>query len=238
MAEITDPLLDAVEDYVARSLMPLARKLLDLEHRFGQITLKQGEPGLPGRDGVDGHDGPPGAPGQDGRDGVDGKDGQNGVPGARGEPGEPGTPGAAGERGQDGDSGDSGAPGKDGEAGLQGKDGRDGAHGKDGEAGLQGKDGRDGRDAIDGLIDIQGEFDGERTFKFLFIRSAGVRQEMVFKAPIQIYRGVHQAGKAYERGDAVTLNGCQWTALHDTATAPPGGDWQQSTKAGRDGRDR
>lgn len=222
MAENADLLLDAVEDYVARSLMPVARKLLELERQLGSVVLAKGEPGAPGRDGVDGKDG---------------------APGARGEPGEPGAPGAPGERGSDGikgDSGDPGAPGKDGEPGLAGKDGRDGVDGKDGLPGLQGKDGadgRDGRDALDGLIDIQAEYDGERSFKFVFVRAAGVRQEMQFKAPIQIYRGVHQEG-SYERGDNVTKNGCQWTCISDTTTAPPSPDWVQSTKAGRDGRDK
>ena len=109
--ETSDLLLDAVEDYVARSLTPLAQKILELERKLAEATARPG---------------PPGPAGADGRDGVDGKDGQNGATGPQGVPGEPGTPGAAGERGLDGskgDTGDSGPAGPAGEIGPAGEKG-------------------------------------------------------------------------------------------------------------------
>jgi hypothetical protein len=282
MAEIADPLLDAVEDYVARSLMPLARKILDLERQLAATVLKQAEPGAPGRDGADGKDAD-----------VDydrigniiavavekefnklpvSRDGKDGPPGLTGSPGESGPPGPPGERGLDGskgDSGDSGPPGEKGEPGMAGKDGVDGIAGKDGADGMAGKDGtdgingkdadeaaviekvlsriptprdgvdgRDGRDAMDGLVGIKAELEGERELAIHFVRSNGVRTTLRAQMPIPIFRGVHQEGRKYVRGDNVTKNGCQWTCMADTTTTPPSSDWVQSTKAGRDGREK
>jgi integrin beta 3 len=261
MAEIADPLLEAVEDYVARSLMPLARKILELEHQLQQTVLQKGEPGAPGRDGVAGKDA------EVDYDQIgniiavavekqmakfprpkDGADGQNGPPGPAGSPGEPGPPGPPGERGSDGEkgiSGDPGPAGEKGEPGIVGKDADEVAivekvlsriptprDGKDG------SDGRDGRDAIDGLVGIKADLEHERELVLSFVRSNGVRTTLRAVLPVPIFRGVHQEGRAYVRGDNVTKNGCQWTCMSDTTTMPPSSDWVQSTKAGRDGRER
>jgi Collagen triple helix repeat (20 copies) len=237
MAEtIADPLLDAVEDYIARSLMPLARKILDLESQLQQQTVQKGEPGLPG---------PAGLPGKDAEvdydqigniiavavekqmaklplpaAGADGKEGPPGPPGERGEAGPAGPPGERGLAGENGIAGDPGLPGEKGEPGMIGKDGRD------------------GRDALDGLVGIKAELEGERELAIHFVRSNGVRTTLRAQLPIPIFRGVYQEGRAYVRGDNVTKNGCQWTCMTDTMTAPPSADWVQSTKAGRDGREK
>jgi hypothetical protein len=114
MAETADVLLDAVEDYVARSVAPLAKRIVELEQKLAVATALPGEPGLPG---------------QDGAPGLDGKDGENGAPGPRGEQGEPGLAGLPGERGSDGkkgDSGEVGPPGRDGATGRAGEKGDSG----------------------------------------------------------------------------------------------------------------
>ena len=110
-----------------------------------------------------------------------------------------------------------------------------GERGKDGEKGL---DGRDGRDAIDGLIAIEADLENERELAIHFVRANGVRTTLRKALPIPIFRGVHQEGREYARGDNVTKNGCQWSCVAATTTTPPSTDWVQSTKAGRDGRDR
>jgi len=264
MAETTnDALLDAVEDYVARSLMPLAKKLLDLEQQLARTTLQKGADGINGKDaeidygrlgemlksmlvpGKDGKDGKDGEVDYDRignviavavekevgkipvpKNGADGKEGPAGPPGPAGEPGPPGPPGERGSDGEKGLAGDSGPPG---EPGLVGKDGADG---------IAGKDGRDGRDAMDGLVGIKADIEGERDLVVHFVRSNGVRTTLRAQLPIPIFRGVHQEARKYVRGDNVTKNGCQWTCMADTTTAPPSSDWVQSTKAGRDGREK
>ncbi len=52
------------------------------------------------------------------------------------------------------------------------------------------------------------------------------------------YRGVHDPGITYERGNSVTHHGSIWIAKKAT-TAVPGTstDWQLAVKAGRNGKD-
>lgn len=52
------------------------------------------------------------------------------------------------------------------------------------------------------------------------------------------YLGVHDAGEAYESGDAVTHGGSLWIAKERTS-AKPGADstWQLAVKRGKDGKD-
>jgi Collagen triple helix repeat (20 copies) len=240
---IADPLLDAVEDYIARSLLPLARRILELEHELKQIVVAKGAPGLPG---------PAGEPGKDAEVDYDQigniiavavekqmtkfplpKDGPAGEPGPPGPPGprgEVGAPGPAGERGLAGEKGISGDPGRD----------------PDETAIVEkvlaripvAKDGRDGRDALDGLVGIKAELENDRDLVVHFVRSNGVRTTLRAALPVPIFRGVYQEGRSYVRGDNVTKNGCQWTCMANTSAAPPSAEWVQSTKAGRDGRDK
>jgi hypothetical protein len=243
MADTADPLLDAVEDYVARSLMPLARKILDLESQLQRMTVEKGEPGLPG---------PAGLPGKDAE--VDWEEVGNIIavavekqvaklpPAPAGTEGKEGPPGAPGLRGEAGVAGPAGERGLAGEKGISGDPGRDADEAAIVEKILARlpvpKDGRDGRDAMDGLVGIKAELEGERELAIHFVRSNGVRTTLRAQLPIPIFRGVHDPGRKYVRGDNVTKNGCQWTCMADTTTAPPSSDWVQSTKAGRDGREK
>lgn len=77
------------------------------------------------------------------------------------------------------------------------------------------------------------EYDGERTITI----TCGDRQFPI-RFPAMIYRGVWLAGKAYERGDCVTVNGSVYHANADTSTRP--GElaqaWTLAVKQGRDSR--
>lgn len=100
---------------------------------------------------------------------------------------------------------------------------------------------REGRDAIDGLTGIDAEYTGDRMIEFRFARSSGVTTRLPVKLlGLQLYQGVYEEGREYERGDQVTRDGSQWTALRDTKEAPgtSARDWKLSVKKGRDGRDR
>lgn len=58
-------------------------------------------------------------------------------------------------------------------------------------------------------------------------------------APGLRYKGVYQAGDAYEAGDVVTWAGSAWHADAETNARPDTGrPWQLVVKAGRDGRDK
>jgi hypothetical protein len=49
------------------------------------------------------------------------------------------------------------------------------------------------------------------------------------------YRGTHEQGKAYAKGDLLTHHGSLWVALQDTTTAPGGPSWQLCVKKGKGG---
>jgi integrin beta 3 len=100
--------------------------------------------------------------------------------------------------------------------------------------GAPGKDGRDGFN----LEDFHSELaeDG-RTLTLAFIAGEN-RMEHKHVLPHVIYRGVHQQGKQYQRGDSVTFQGSTWIAMRDTGSKPETDDsWKLATKRGRDGKD-
>lgn len=148
--------------------------------------------------------------------------GEKGEPGQKGDPGEKGEPGADGLPGRDGRDG---LPGRDGEKGLDGKDGRDGADGKDGADGL-------------GFDDFDMQYDGRRTFSFIFTRGEKVKR-FDFRAPLVLEAGAFKADTCYEQGDGVTHGGAYWIAQRDTSEKPGDGckDWRLAVRKGRDGRD-
>lgn len=220
----------------------------------------QGVPGPAGRDGANGKDGVPGERGEKGEPGLPGPPGPAGTPGERGADGVAGKDGArgpAGERGEAGPQGERGAPGVDGrsvtlddvgpviEAAIakgmlelerRGMDmiqrcidriekPKDGAPGKD------------GRDAFD-LEDIHAELaDDGRTLTLAWVRG-DERVARQLTLPHVIYRGVHQQGKQYQRGDSVTFQGSTWIAMRDTGSKPETDDsWRLAVKRGRDGKD-
>lgn len=214
----------------------------------------------PGRDGINGKDGSPGEkgpkgekgdPGDRGPAGADGAlgpigpkgdKGDSGPEGPQGAPGAIGPPGPPGPRGESGVTGPAGPIGPAGEKGLQGppgRDGRDGLPGPIGEKGADGTNGRDGKDGLDGLgfDDLEVLHDGERGFTFQFTKDGRVKA-FPFTLPVVIYRGVHESGHLYERGDQVTAHGSTWTAMAQTKEVPGEGatSWVLSAKRGRDGK--
>lgn len=97
--------------------------------------------------------------------------------------------------------------------------------------------GKDGRDAFS-LEDFHSELaDDGRTLTLAFV-AGGIRIEHKHVLPHVIYRGVHQQGKQYQRGDSVTFQGSTWIAMRDTLSKPETDDtWRLATKRGRDGKD-
>lgn len=93
---------------------------------------------------------------------------------------------------------------------------------------------------IDGVKDIVVEHDGERTIKTIVTLASGQTTEKTVTIPAMIYRGVHQEGQAYEKGDTVTRKGSIWCCAAESTDATPDGesaDWQLAVKRGRDGKD-
>lgn len=77
------------------------------------------------------------------------------------------------------------------------------------------------------------QFDGERRFT---VKSGDSEQS--FTLPTIIDRGVYDAGKGYEKGDAVSDGGSLWIAQKDAPNHKPGdGDgWRLAVKRGRDAK--
>jgi hypothetical protein len=94
---------------------------------------------------------------------------------------------------------------------------------------------KDGRDGF-GFEDFSLEFDGERTFAWVFERN-GERKEFICKAPIVLDRGTYRDGKSYETGDMVSFGGSAFIAQRDTTDKPESSDaWRLAVKRGRDGK--
>lgn len=131
-----------------------------------------------------------------------------------------------------------GPQGERGPEGLSGRDGRDAPPipGPRGEAGQPGKDGRDGSDGKDGIT--------EERFVAALTEQVAAMEERVLKTiaerKIVPYKGVHQSGAEYQRGDFVTFGGSLWHCDKTTTTKPEqaNSDWTLAVKHGRDGRDR
>lgn len=187
---------------------------------------------------------------KDGTDGKDGESGPQGPQGERGESGAVGPAGPAGDAGAAGPEGPQGPPGPSGEKGIDGTPGRDGRDGmpgvpgSPGEKGLDGLNGRDGIDGKDGLgfDDITVEHDGERTITVKFTQGDRVKA-FPFKLPVTLYRGLYDAGKAYETGDEVTWGGSMWIARQETSGIAPDENspagkkaWALATMRGRQGK--
>jgi hypothetical protein len=219
-----------------------------------------GPPGSQGEPGIQGTKGDTGDRGDRGEQGATGETGESiiGPVGLTGPEGAQGLKGDVGERGEKGLQGADGVGlanavlGKDGQLILTcsdgsiralgvvvGKDGAPGERGADG-IGINGKDGKDGQDAL-GFDDIDVQHDGERTFRFKFVRGERVKEFGPFTVPLVIDRGVYQAGTVYEKGDGVTWAGSYWIAQEST-TAKPGEAgmqsraWRLAVKKGGDGK--
>lgn len=88
-----------------------------------------------------------------------------------------------------------------------------------------------------GFDDMHMEYDGERTFSFVF-RKDGKENRYDFAAPLVLDRGVFKEGQPYVKGDGVSFGGCFWIAQKET-NAKPGTDptWRLAVKKGRDAKD-
>ena len=225
----------------------------------------KGAPGIDGRAGADGRDGKDGNDGEKGDPGERGDVGQAGPQGERGEKGVDVVGALINEKGELVISASDETKHNVGVIkGGDGADGKNGANGKDGRGiddiyvdqegslqikfsdktqkdcgpvvGPEGVPGSDGRDGF-GFDDFKAEYDGERTFKFIW-EKGDARRESEHVLPIVIDRGVYSEGITYERGDTVSFGGAMWTATRKTEVKPRSDDsWRLSVKKGRDGKD-
>jgi hypothetical protein len=110
-----------------------------------------------------------------------------------------------------------------------------------GPMGRDGQPGRDGKDGVDGLgyDELGVEQVDERSVKVKAMRGLQVRELGTLTFPVEIYRGVYQDGKLYDRGDGVTWGGSEWHCNEPTTTKPGDGSkaWTLKVKRGRDGKD-
>lgn len=92
---------------------------------------------------------------------------------------------------------------------------------------------------VDGIAAVNVVQDSDREFSVTLAKSSGAEVVQKFALPIQVYRGVHQEGKAYDAHDNVTWAGSQWTSTKSENTDKPGTSdaWTLVVKAGRPGKD-
>lgn len=92
---------------------------------------------------------------------------------------------------------------------------------------------------VDGVDGIRVDQNGDREFSVTLAKSSGAEVVQKFAMPIQIYKGVHREGKAYDAHDNVTWAGSQWTSTKSENTDKPGTSdaWTLCVKAGRNGKD-
>ena len=144
-----------------------------------------------------------------------------GPPGPAGKDGTNGVDGKPGERGADGANGKDGV-GEKGERGADGINGKDGAPsvipGPKGDTGERGADGIATREELNTLIEERwGELQ-VRTFA-------------------DVYQGVYENGRTYERGQLVTWGGSLWLSEREAKTKPgESAEWKLVVKRGADGK--
>ena len=92
---------------------------------------------------------------------------------------------------------------------------------------------------VDGIDGVSVTQDGDREFSVKLMKSSGQEVAQKFALPIQIYKGVHKDGEAYDAHDNVTWAGSQWTSTKSENTDKPGSSdaWTLCVKAGRNGKD-
>jgi len=107
-----------------------------------------------------------------------------------------------------------------------------------GPAGERGENGTDGRNGTVDELRLKCVPVTERSFQ-LYAGDGVPIEGGLLELPIDIYRGVYQDGKTYERGDGVTWAGSAWHCNEPTTTKPGDGSraWTLRVKRGRDGRD-
>lgn len=92
---------------------------------------------------------------------------------------------------------------------------------------------------VDGIDGVSVTQDSDREFSVTLAKSSGQEVVQKFAMPIQIYKGVHREGEAYDAHDNVTWGGSQWTSTKAQNTDKPGSSdaWILAVKAGRPGKD-
>lgn len=92
---------------------------------------------------------------------------------------------------------------------------------------------------VDGVAAVNVVQDSDREFSVTLAKSSGDEVVQKFAMPIQIYKGVHRDGEAYDQHDNVTWAGSQWTSTKAQNTDKPGASdaWTLCVKAGRNGKD-
>ena len=92
---------------------------------------------------------------------------------------------------------------------------------------------------VDGIDAVNVAQEGDREFSVTLAKSSGAQVFQKVSMPIQIYKGVHKDGEAYEAHDNVTWAGSQWTSTKSQNTDKPGTSdaWTLVVKAGRNGKD-
>lgn len=92
---------------------------------------------------------------------------------------------------------------------------------------------------VDGVDAVNVTQEADREFSVTLAKSSGVEVVQKFALPIQIYKGVHRDGDAYDAHDSVTWAGSQWTSTKSQNTDKPGTSdaWVLCVKAGRNGKD-
>lgn len=92
---------------------------------------------------------------------------------------------------------------------------------------------------VEGLKAVSVEQTGDREFSVTLAKSSGAEVVQKIAMPIQIYKGVHRDGEAYDQHDNVTWAGSQWTSTKAGNTDKPGSSdaWTLVVKAGRNGKD-
>ena len=234
---------DEIKALVAKEIAALPKpkdgkdgKDADMDAVFAKLdeAVKVIPPAKDGKDGRDGKDADMNAvfaqideavkaipPAKDGRDGKDGKDGADGLGIERPFQNEKGELVLLMTDGKERNVGR--IKGSKGDPGTNGRDGKDGANGKDGL----------------GFDDVRLDYDGERSFSFIFERGDDRKKHGPFIAPMLIDRGIYKAGETYLRGDGVTWGGSLWIATKETADKPGSEEsgWRLAVKKGRDGKD-
>ena len=138
----------------------------------------------------------------------------------------------------------------------------DGINGKDGDPGERGADGINGKDGKDAVLDAESvrrdialevhrelstwerpkdglgiedwnaELKDDGRTLVLSVDNGVKSKAQEILIPWQIYRGLWEASRKYQKGDVVTYGGSQFTAKVDTDQAPKTDDWLLSVKRG------
>lgn len=92
---------------------------------------------------------------------------------------------------------------------------------------------------VEGLKSVSVAQTGDREFSVTLAKSSGAEVVQKIAMPIQIYKGVHRDGEAYDQHDNVTWAGSQWTSVKSENVDKPGSSdsWTLVVKAGRNGKD-